>query len=137
VHEWALAEGVIDTALELSEKEGFIRITRIAVRIGELQRIDPGVFRQALKTVMPANDPRLGSTEIELTVEPASFTCRKCGQGFTLAEVGGDLDPDQLEAIHFIPELAHGFLGCPRCDSPDFVLDRGRDLWLETLEGER
>lgn len=137
MHEWALAEGVIETALELSVKERLARITRIVVRIGELQRIDPQIFRQALETVMPADDPRLGAAELVLNVEPASFVCRNCRHRFAPADVTGGLDEEQLEAIHFIPELAHGFLGCPSCESPDFEVAQGRGLWLDKLEGER
>jgi len=137
VHEWALAEGVIDTAVELSEKEGFSRITKIVVRIGALQRIDPDFFRKALETVMPENDPRLRSVELVLNLEPAGFGCRKCGHEFGQADAGTGLDHEQLEAIHFVPELAHAFMHCPACESPDFEVRRGRGLWLDSLEGER
>ena len=137
VHEWALAEGVIDTAVELSEKEGLARITKIVVRIGALQRINPDFFRKALETVMPAGDPRLKSAELVLNLEPAGFSCRKCGHEFGQEDVGQGLEHEQLEAIHFIPELAHSFMQCPRCDSPDFEVSRGRGLWLDSLEGER
>ena len=137
MHEWALAAGVIDTATELARKERFLRLTRVVVRIGELQRIEPEVFRQALETMRPGDDPRLASTDFELQLEPAGFACRKCGHEFARGAVGAGLDPERLEAIHFIPELAHAFLRCPRCASPDFEVRRGRGLSLETIEGER
>jgi len=136
VHEWALAEGVVETALELSEKEGFARITRIVLRIGELQRIGTEGFRAALETVMPPENPRLAAVEVVLEVEPAGFECRRCGRAFGLVDCGGNLDEDQSEAIHFIPELAHAFIRCPACESPDFEVTRGRGVWLQTLEGE-
>ena len=137
VHEWALAEGVIDTAVELSEKEGLARITKIVVRIGALQRINPEFFRRALETVMPEDDPRLESAELVLNLEPAGFACRNCGHEFAQEDVGTGLDHEQLEAIHFVPELAHAFMHCPSCESPDFEVCRGRGLWLDSLEGER
>jgi len=136
VHEWALAEGVVVTAQQLSQRQGFKRVTRIVVRVGELQRISPEFFRQALDAVMPEDDPAFRSVEFQLELERAGFSCRRCDRVFALEDVAGELDRDAREAIHFIPELAHGFLRCPGCDSPDFEVTRGRGIWIDRVEGE-
>lgn len=136
MHEWALAEGVIATALEAGEKEGLIRIRKISITIGQLQNIKKEVFESALTAVMPASEPRLAGTEISLEIEPVRFRCRPCRDEFSLGDVRGPLDGDQLESIHLIPELAHAFLSCPACDSPDFEVIQGRGVWIESLEGE-
>jgi len=135
VHEWALAEGVIVTALEEAEKEGLREITRIDVSIGELQRISEETFRFAISEVLPARNPRLRSTEIRLQVEPAAFRCRACGREFPLAEAGGGLDANEGEAVHFVPELAHAWLRCPACKGPDFEVVRGRGVFITGVEG--
>ena len=135
MHEWALAEGVVTTALDLCEREGMRRVTRIVLRIGELQRIDRDVFKKALETVMP-DDERIRSAQLELRDEPACMTCRKCGREFKANEASGELDESRREAIHFVPELAHAYLGCPDCRSPDFEVTRGRGIWLDRVEGE-
>ena len=136
MHEWALAEGVIRTALEAGRNEGFRSISRITVKIGELQRIEKEVFETALRHVMPPSEPRLAGARVELGIEPARFRCRPCGAEFTLGEIDGPVGPDQLESIHFIPELAHAFMACPRCASPDFEVLEGRGVWIEAVEGE-
>ena len=92
MHEWALAEGVVVAARELSERQGLRKVTRIVLRVGELQRISPEFFRTALSAVMPPDDAMLGSAELELNPEPAGFTCRRCERSFTLADAGGELD---------------------------------------------
>jgi hydrogenase nickel incorporation protein HypA/HybF len=135
MHEWALAEGVMTTALQAGEKAGLKSIRRISIKIGELQRIDREVFRGALEAVKP-DDARLAATELALEIEPSRFRCRPCKAEFTLAEAGGPLGGDPLESIHFIPELAHAFMACPRCDSPDFEVIQGRGVWIEDLEGD-
>jgi hydrogenase nickel incorporation protein HypA/HybF len=135
MHEWALAEGVIATALEAGEKQGLGTITRIVVRIGELQRIQKEVFRQALEAVTPESEPRLAAAEIVLEIQPARFRCRPCQHRYTLADTGPELDHESLESIHFIPELAHIFMECPSCRSPDFEVVEGRGVWIEALEG--
>jgi hydrogenase nickel incorporation protein HypA/HybF len=136
MHEWALAEGVIKTALEAGEKEGLRSITRISVKIGELQRIKKDVFENALQTVMPETDPRLAATRITLEIEQARFRCRPCHAEFLLADLDGPVDHAQLESIHFIPELAHAFMSCPKCQSPDFEVIEGRGVWIDAVEGE-
>ena len=137
MHEWALAEGVVLTARELAEREGMRRVTRLVVRVGELQRISPEFFRKAIDAVLPADDERLAGVELELELEPTSFTCRGCSKSFTLAEVADDLDDQGQEAVHFVPELAHGYLRCPSCEHHDFDVGSGRGIWIDRLEGER
>ncbi|MHC5024248.1 MAG: hydrogenase nickel incorporation protein HypA [Planctomycetota bacterium] len=134
MHEYALAESVVKAAIDAAENDGHASITRIDVRIGELQRIDKEVFAFALSEVIPANEARIAGVEVNLEIEPARFRCRPCGREFTLAETGGPLGHDQAEAIHFVPELAHAFLACPACDSPDFEVAAGRGVSIENME---
>jgi len=134
MHETALAEAVVATALETAEKEGLAEIRTLVVRIGELQKIDKGVLEFALKEVMPLSEPRLASMSLTLETEPARFECRPCKHRFGLNDVPELRSEDESEAIHFIPELAHVFLRCPECDSPDFEVLQGRGVTIETLE---
>lgn len=136
MHEFALAEAVITTALREARREGIERIHLIEVRIGELQRIQADSFEFALREVLPAREPRLAGTRLVLKIEPARFRCRPCSHEFTLAEAGGPQGDDESEAIHFIPELAHAFLECPGCHSPDFELLQGRGVSIGSIEGE-
>jgi len=136
MHEFALAEAVIATALDEAQRNGLAEIHSIDVRIGELQRISRETFEFALKELMPASEPRLASAGIELRVEPARFRCRPCGREFALDETEGPRNHDESEAIHFIPELAHSFLCCPACRSPDFEVLAGRGVLIESLTGE-
>jgi len=136
VHEYALAEAVITTALREAEREGIEKIRRIEVHVGELQRIRAETFEFALREVLPAREPRLTDTELVLEIEPAQFRCRPCSHVFSLADTGGPQGKDESEAIHFIPELAHAFLECPNCNSPDFELLQGRGVSIASIEGE-
>ena len=135
MHELALAEAVVAASLQAAAEQGMSRIERIDVRIGELQRISREVFEFALQEVMPAADARLAETEITLEVEAARFRCRPCGNAFSISDTGGPASEDEAEAIHFIPELAHSFLQCPACRSPDFEVTAGRGVSVERLEG--
>jgi len=136
MHELALAEAVVATALEVAARERIGRITGIEVRVGELQSIDRETFAFALRTMIPADEPRLAAAEIRIEIERARLRCRPCGREFLLEEAPGFSGATAAEAIHFVPELAHAFLRCPGCASPDFAVEGGRGVTLHAVEGE-
>ncbi len=136
VHELALAEAVVRAALDTAVENGISRLSRIVVQIGELQSIQRETFEFALREVMPASEPRIAATRIDLELEPARFRCRPCGRAFALADTEGFADEETSEAVHFIPELAHAFVRCPDCNSPDFEVTAGRGVLLRELEGD-
>ena len=130
MHEMALAEAVVLTALETAEKRGLERIGLLDVRVGELQRIRPGTLELCLQSVLPEGESPLSSAEIRVELERARFRFRPCGDSFGLAETG----EAETEAIHFVPELARAFMGCPACGSPDFEVLAGRGVSIAALE---
>ena len=136
MHEWALAEAVISSALKAAEQEGIREITGLRVNIGELQQIDVEVFEFALKEVSQPQRPMMGKAEIELKTEKAILKCRSCGHEWDFDEALNGLSEEEAEAIHFVPEVAHVYIRCPKCDSPDFEFMKGRGVWIESLEGE-
>ncbi|MEW6755498.1 MAG: hydrogenase nickel incorporation protein HypA [Candidatus Latescibacterota bacterium] len=134
MHELALAEAVVTAALEAARQQGMQRVARIGVSIGELQQIEREVFAQALRECMPAAHPELAGVGFELRPVAARLRCRSCTRSFGLAEC--PVDGEESEAIHFLPELAHTFLRCPDCGSPDFEVVEGRGVWLDCVEGQ-
>ena len=128
MHELALAEAVVTAAIETAKKNGLLKVTRIEVRVGELQQIEREAFRFAIEEMIEA--------VIDVEVDPARFLCRRCGLEYGLADTRGPGDHDASEAIHFIPELAHAFLRCPACESPDFTVTGGRGVTLGAIEGD-
>ena len=137
MHELALAEAVVAATLDVAEKEGLSRVTKLVVQIGELQTIEKEIFEFALGEVMPAAEPKLASMQITLETVPALFRCRPCEREFTIAESGGTKGEEESEAIHFVPELAHAYLRCPDCNSPDFEMIEGRGVTIASIEGEK
>ena len=43
MHEWALAESILTTAIEAAEKEKLKIVTEIRISIGELQQIEKDI----------------------------------------------------------------------------------------------
>jgi hydrogenase nickel incorporation protein HypA/HybF len=136
MHEFALAQAVIDTALQTAGEAGISRITKITVRVGELQGIDADSFAFALQEVLPVTEVPLADAVITVEHEPAQFRCRPCQHTFSPAEARASSGDEESEAIHFVPELAHAFLRCPHCQSPDFEVVTGRGVTLQSVEGD-
>jgi len=132
MHEWALAEAVIATASQLADKERLREVTEVKIKVGELQQVEQRVLRfalQQLKTV------KFKKTRFRIETAKAKLKCRSCGhQWFFRKE---KLDENTAEAIHFVPEIAHTYIKCPKCNSPDFEILEGRGIWLESVKGVR
>lgn len=134
MHEWALAEAVVATAKKAAHERQLRRITEITVRLGELQQIEREIFEFALEQILSREDPLVREAKAVLEIERARFRCRACH--WEWAFEAEHLNSEIAEAIHFIPEIAHTYVRCPQCHSPDFEVTKGRGVWLAALKGE-
>ncbi|MBS3815228.1 MAG: hydrogenase nickel incorporation protein HypA [Hadesarchaea archaeon] len=134
MHEWALAEGVIKTALKVAEENNASEVVSIRIKIGSLQQIDREVFDFALEEI--SNDTPAENSEIKINTEEAILKCRVCGEKWGFNETKEDLSELESESIHFVPDLAHTYIRCPNCNSPDFSIEEGRGVWLDSVELE-
>jgi len=130
MHEWALAEAVITTASQFAEKEGLKEVKEVTIKVGELQQIEVDILEFALSQLKPAS---FKDAKFRITNEKAEFRCRVCGYEWLLKKE--KLDKSTAEAIHFLPEIAHTYIKCPKCGSPDFEILKGRGIWLESIKG--
>ncbi|MGB8781204.1 MAG: hydrogenase nickel incorporation protein HypA [Candidatus Bathyarchaeia archaeon] len=130
MHEWALAEAVITAASEIAEREGLKQVTQVTVRVGELQQVERAILEFALSQLKTAKFKR---ARFDVETEKARLKCRVCGHTWVFRTK--NLDQATLEAIHFVPEIAHAYIKCPNCASPDFEIEQGRGVWLQTVRG--
>lgn len=130
MHEWALAEAVISAASRIAEKESLNEVTEVKIKIGELQQIEPDILEFALSQL---KTPQLRNAEFKLETVKAELECRVCQHRWTFGRE--DMDDQTAEAIHFVPEIAHTYVKCPKCGSPDFNILQGRGVWLESIKG--
>jgi hydrogenase nickel incorporation protein HypA/HybF len=130
MHEWALAEAIIASASEIAEKEGLKEVKEVKIMVGELQQIELDILEFALSQLKPA---KFKDARFNIEVARAELKCRVCGQKWVFRKE--KLDESTAEAIHFVPEVAHAYIKCPKCGSPDFEILEGRGVWLESIKG--
>ena len=132
MHEWALAEAVIATVNQIAKKEKIKRITEITIKIGQLQQVERDIFRFALKQLKPSE---YKNVKFHIKTAKTKLKCRVCGKTWVFNKK--KLDNETAEAIHFVPEVAHTYIKCPKCGSPDFEIEEGRGVWLDSIQGEK
>lgn len=131
MHEWALAEAVISTTSKIAEKEGLKEVTEVIIKIGELQQIEVEILEFALSQLKINSN--FEDTNFILETVNSEFECRVCGHVWSFSKEG--LSEEVQEGIHFVPEVAHAYVRCPKCGSPDFEVLQGRGVWIERIKG--
>ncbi len=129
VHEWALAEALIRYVKELSKERGVNRISKLVIKLGILQSIDRNVLEFSIMELAKINDLIIESLVFE--DEDAVLRCRTCSHEWSLDV--SELNEDVREAVHFVPEVIHTFIKCPKCGSRDFEIVRGRGIAIKEV----
>ena len=138
MHEWALAESILVSSVNEAKKQNLKKITNITVLLGELQQISVDIFKQALDDLLTTyKDDLLNNTKIKIDIEKTELKCNKCESTWKFSDMKKDLDEDESEAIHFIPEVAFVHARCPKCNSPDFNIAKGRGVSITQIKGEK
>jgi hydrogenase nickel incorporation protein HypA/HybF len=129
VHEWALAEAVIEAVRGEARKKDDQRVLRVVVEVGELQTIDPEVFSSGLEALV--GETPLEAARFEMIVGKARFRCNACGAEWGFDDV--PLGEDEQEAVHFIPEVVRSFAACPGCSGRDYDVVDGRGVSIVSI----
>jgi len=130
MHEWALAEAVIESVKNHLRDRKDATLKSVTLLFGELQKIDRDIFQNGLKLLLKKEPFHEGVFLYE--VEKARFLCNNCREEWGYDDVPG-IGEEEREAIHFIPEVAHAYMRCPRCGGPDFKVDRGRGISIKSI----
>ncbi len=130
MHEWALAEAILKSAEQVAQQEKLKEITEVTIKVGDLQQVEPPILRFALNQMKPDNFKK---AKFRILKAKSTLKCRVCDTvwQFNFRK----LDKATAEAIHFVPEVAHTYVKCPKCGSPDFEIVSGRGVWLEDIKG--
>ena len=131
MHEWSLAQAVVYSAIKYKKKNKLKKISEINLKIGELQQIDRDIFKFSLKQI---GRLKKITGKIKIKTEKAILKCRICQHQWSFSKILKKLNKNEAEYIHFIPEIAHTYLRCPKCKSPDFKIIKGRGVWIDSIK---
>jgi hydrogenase nickel incorporation protein HypA/HybF len=130
MHEWALAEAILTTAAQIAEMEQLREVTHVTIRLGELQGAEIGILKFALNEM---KSDLFKNAKFRFLRAKTELNCRVCGHRWQFKKE--KFDATIVEAIHFVPEVAHTFIKCPKCGSPDFEIVSGRGIWFDSIQG--
>jgi len=113
MHGLALSRSIVELVTERARAERFRAVTRVTVAVG----VGAGVDAEALRFCwdVAAEETAARGAELVIGEVPLGARCRSCGHEF---EPGAVLAP------------------CPACGRPGVELVRGRELRVQSFDGE-
>lgn len=119
MHEYSIAEELIDTLLEQVDEEKLSETTAVHLEIGELRIISKEALSQAFDIV--TQDTILSEAELEYENIPLLVRCQEC-------EFEGEVEYDEDFSLHFsVPVLS-----CPKCGGSVEII-KGDELAVRSL----
>ncbi len=141
MHEWSLAEAVINSLIRLAEEKSITAFDEVEITYGEIMELEVLVFRTAFEELSKGTP--LEGTRLILKEEKAMFKCNACGAEWDLETVEKILAEEfsvieeplgtRESPLHFLPHLAPALLKCPSCGSRDFDLASGKGLYISRV----
>ncbi|MDR3591131.1 MAG: hydrogenase maturation nickel metallochaperone HypA [Negativicutes bacterium] len=113
MHEMAIAQGILDIALDNAARHGAKTISRIKLLVGEMTEVEPDSLRFCFGAL--AQGTAAAGAELEIEAVPLVGRCRDCGAEFV------------IKRFRFL---------CPACSSAGVEILSGRELKVEHLEVE-
>ncbi|MEX0569000.1 MAG: hydrogenase nickel incorporation protein HypA [Candidatus Njordarchaeota archaeon] len=135
MHEWALAESIINAVVEVAKKENTDKVTEIDIVVGELQTIDLEILKYALDALREGTVA--SEAKINFIDEKPKLRCNVCGYEWIIEDLKEVMKSEEIESVHFIPELVHVFISCPNCGSSDFEVIAGRGIYIKSIRVEK
>jgi len=115
MHELGLARDLFEIICRKASEDNLKKVRKIVLRLGEASGIDEAYLRHSfIDHIFPGTMAE--GAEMVFIHEPLKATCRKCNKEVQKSE---DFS-----------------LSCPFCGSYDVVITHGKDVLIETVEGD-
>jgi hydrogenase nickel incorporation protein HypA/HybF len=114
MHELAIVEALIEQVGTELDRAGQNRaVKRLELAVGRLSGVHCDSLRFAFELLSPGTP--VAGAELSIREPPAISRCHHCGASTEIAEL---------------------VIDCPHCGSPEIVIEKGRELLLESIEIE-
>jgi hydrogenase nickel incorporation protein HypA/HybF len=111
MHELSLAERLLEIIEDAARADGFSRVSKVIVEIGQLAVVEPEAMRFCFDAVVQGS--LADGAQLEIVEVPGSGWCATCAATVPMPE---------LIAV------------CPRCGAYPLQANGGKELKLRTLE---
>ncbi|MBO3801179.1 MAG: hydrogenase/urease maturation nickel metallochaperone HypA [Thermoproteota archaeon] len=143
MHEWSLAQAIVESVVEAANNKKAKRVKTLEVEVGSLAMLDKDIILEAIKTL--SESTKLEGAEIKIYEEETKFRCKKCGKTWSFNEEKEEIEKrwedskikdeygtDDLP-IHYFPELIFTMTSCPSCKSKDFEIIGSREITIKSV----
>ena len=114
MHEFSVAQSLVEIVRDVAAKEGMNPVQIVHLRVGRLSCIDPEALAMAYQLVTEKTPLEASRLDIKRVAPRA--VCRDCGHEFGF--------PEDFTAC------------CPQCGGVHIDLLQGRELTVDSIEGE-
>ncbi|OPX59636.1 MAG: putative hydrogenase nickel incorporation protein HypA [Methanobacterium sp. PtaB.Bin024] len=121
MHELSMAEAIVETVLDVAEKNDAQEIVEVTIEVGELTMLNPEQVKFLLGVL--AEDTLLEGAEIIIEEVPVEIKCRSC-------EFTGLANTDGSD--HYLAIVL-----CPKCDERNVEILKGRECNVKTIKIEK
>ena len=113
MHEIGIAQDLSAIIIETAENENLSKVTRVNVTLGKLVQIVPEIFEFAFREAV--RDSIADDAELSIEVVPVIIKCRSCEKYL---------------------QVEDGMFYCNLCGSTDVNVIQGKELFINSIEGE-
>jgi hydrogenase nickel incorporation protein HypA/HybF len=115
MHELGIASELFKIALKKAGGNNLKIVTKLVIKVGVASGIEKDFLRHSFTDhILPKTIAE--GAELELVEEPVEIKCRNCGKKISTQD-----GPKP---------------GCPRCGSFNTEITKGKDVYLESIEGD-
>lgn len=113
MHELTIIQDLFKVLIKIATDKKLRKVNIVNIKIGKLRQVVPDFLQFAFENVAKGTIAENAKLVIEFI--PITMRCNSCGKEFTVEE-----------DTYF----------CPDCESGDLTLISGKELILESIEGE-
>jgi len=116
MHELGIARDLFKIVVQKAKENSLKAVTKVRIKVGVASGIEEGLLRHSfLDHIFPGTIAE--GAELELVEEAVETKCKDCGT---------QIESSQEFILH-----------CPACGSFNIEVTKGKDVYLESIEGEK
>ncbi len=120
MHEFSLAQTMLQTAIEVATENKAEKITQINLKFGRFALVMEDQFRFCID-ILKDEQELTKNMEVKIDWEDGIINCHKC-------MYNGSADTSNEEELGFISSLK-----CPKCQSFDTRIIKGMETYIENI----